>query len=492
MTDTVPASAPPQAEPSWLSASAFLFATYALGQAVQVSNGNLHPASIRWLAVTVVLALVGVFAAKKPVKLFTVWGEGVAFVVALAAIGLQLGDLLTRLPGIYMRLAGPQALVPFYIGLALATAVGASGLAKKPVLGRWTVVVLALVFLFLGRWMLQASPSPIIDVFVFQRDGAAALLHGQNPYALRYPDIYGNSPFYGEGLSVGGVLQFGYPYPPLSLLMVVPAHALAGDYRWAQLLAMAVSAVFIAWTKPGRWGNAAAALFLFTPRSLFVLEQGWTEPLVVLLLTGTVFTATRFPKAAPWVTGLFLVVKQYLVFLVPLAWFLLPVEARTKTGWRRWAAKAVGLGAAVSLPLALWNVKEFWHDVVALQTYQPFRVEALSFLAWYNQSFGSKPPVGLAFLAAIAMVALAFWKLPRTPAGFAAASAVVLLCFFAFNKQAFCNYYYLVIGALALAAATAGQEEPWAPWDWKARAKAAVASPGPSADGDAGHSSTPA
>jgi hypothetical protein len=52
-------------------------------------------------------------------------------------------------------------------------------------------------------------------------------------------------------------------------------------------------------------------------------------------------------------------------------------------------------------------------------------------------------------------IALALWRAPRTPAGFAAASALVFLVFFAFNKQAFTNYYSLVIGALCTAAAAA-------------------------------------
>jgi hypothetical protein len=39
-------------------------------------------------------------------------------------------------------------------------------------------------------------------------------------------------------------------------------------------------------------------------------------------------------------------------------------------------------------------------------------------------------------------------KAPRTAAGFAAGGALILLAFFAFNKQAFCNYYFVVVGAL--------------------------------------------
>jgi hypothetical protein len=50
-------------------------------------------------------------------------------------------------------------------------------------------------------------------------------------------------------------------------------------------------------------------------------------------------------------------------------------------------------------------------------------------------------------------IAMALWRAPRTPAGFAAAVAVTFTVFFAFSKQAFGNYYFFVIGALACALA---------------------------------------
>jgi hypothetical protein len=48
-------------------------------------------------------------------------------------------------------------------------------------------------------------------------------------------------------------------------------------------------------------------------------------------------------------------------------------------------------------------------------------------------------------------LALAVWRSPRTPTGFATAVAFTFLIFFAFNKQAFCNYFFFVIGGLCSA-----------------------------------------
>jgi hypothetical protein len=61
-----------------------------------------------------------------------------------------------------------------------------------------------------------------------------------------------------------------------------------------------------------------------------------------------------------------------------------------------------------------------------------------------------------AAVASLIALMIAVWRSPRSPAGFAASLALLSLAFFAFNKQAFCNYYFFVIGALccAIAAST--------------------------------------
>jgi len=65
-------------------------------------------------------------------------------------------------------------------------------------------------------------------------------------------------------------------------------------------------------------------------------------------------------------------------------------------------------------------------------------------------------------LAAGVATVLVLRRAPRTPAGFAAGASLVFLAFFAFNKQAFCNYYFFVIGGIccALAASQPPAGEP--------------------------------
>ena len=68
------------------------------------------------------------------------------------------------------------------------------------------------------------------------------------------------------------------------------------------------------------------------------------------------------------------------------------------------------------------------------------------------------PPAWPAFVLAPLALAVGLWRAPRTPAGFALAVALTFLVFFAFNKQAFVNYYFFLVGALCCALAAAGPE----------------------------------
>jgi small-conductance mechanosensitive channel len=130
---------------------------------------------------------------------------------------------------------------------------------------------------------------------------------------------------------------------------------------------------------------------------------------------------------------------------------------------RRWsltvALPAVAVVAVLTLPFALWNLPAFVHDVVTLQVQQPFRADALTFLAAFAYLTGVRLPSILAFVAATLAMAVAWWRCPRTPSGFALAVAFVFFAFFAFNKQAFCNYYFFVIGALCASVAASHTPE---------------------------------
>jgi hypothetical protein len=433
----------------WQSAFFLTAAAIALGNAVHIANGFLHPEAITYLSWAFLFCALAVLAPR--VNWLEDRRELPSVLLLAAGLIFQFGELLTDPPGIYLR-KGTQPYTTYFRWLAAAAVVAGSLVPNGTWFRRSRILALLAIHFALGLWLIHASPSPAIDVYLFQRDGINELFAGRNPYAMTYLDIYGQSTVYGEGLSVNGRLTFGFPYPPLSLFLAIPGH-LFGDHRYSQLVAMTASGALMAYARPGRLGALAASLFLFTPRGLFVLEQSWTEPFLVFLLSATVFAACRRETWVPYLFGLFLVVKQYLVFVVPLAWLIVRRPLPDKHELGRWALKALAIGAAVSLPLALWDISAFTRDVVTLQIHQPFRIDALSYPANAVRGGGSPWPTSFAFIAAMLAVGLSLLRAPRTPAGFAGAVAITYFGFFAFSKQAFCNYYYFVLGALCCAVA---------------------------------------
>lgn len=415
----------------------------ALGTAVQAHNGSFSIPAVTALA----LAWLLIIAANLALPVTRVAAN--ASSLALASAFVLMWAMLLSSPAITALRGQPQ------LGVKLALVVGgclggAVFLAPERE-SRWAFYALLVWHLALGLWLLSVSRHPHIDVFVFQEDAAQALLHGDNPYAITFANIYHSDIVYGAGLTDGERLFFGYPYPPLSLFMVLPA-ALFGDPRYAQLLAYTSCAALIAGTQRTRMSRAAAATFLMLSRGFFVLEQSWTEPLALLLLALSLWTALRAPRWLGFALGLLFASKQYLVVIAPL---LLLLCERSPRKAARLLVQAGAVAALVTLPLFLWDPQAFFHSVIALQVHQPFRADALSFL---NLFANLRTPL-LAFVWLLPATALIAWRAPASPASFALAAALVLCTFFAWNKQAFCNYYFLALGALCMAFAVAYRGE---------------------------------
>ena len=433
----------------WL-APAGLTAAILLGLALQDSNGFLTPIALRLAVIGFVLVVLATVT-PRPVR-FARLDAGLVPLLGTAGLALHLIQLYAAFPGIYLQLE-PGGLAPFHWGLAILAAVGGSLMWDSP---RWArllqIGVLVATHAALGIWVLQRSPDPTIDVHMFHRYAIAAFRQGVDPYAITFPDIYNNAANYGDGVLLNGRLQFGFPYFPLSLLLSMPAQLLTKDPRYSQLVAIELAALLMAFARRGGVGVVAAVLYLTTPRIFFVLEQSWTEPFLVLGVAAVVFAACRQSRLVPWLFGAFVALKQYLVFALPAA-----VLLASKSFDRREAAifltKGALLGAIVTLPFVLWDPEAFWRSVVTLQIRQPFRPDALSVLSWWAGQGHEQPSSLIAFIVAGIASAVGLWRLPHTPAGFATAIGLTFFAFFLFNKQAFCNYYFFVVGTLYVSVA---------------------------------------
>jgi hypothetical protein len=408
----------------------------ALGYAINIKLGNYTPWALFWLTASCILCLAAVVLPEYP-RLEPTCRRLLPLTLAIS-IFVQTFLLLR------------ETSADSRVSLALATIAFLGFVQFFPLRG----LRLPLLFIMGGAFFFAGEIAfnyhakfPGIDVFNFQQTGSWALSHRLNPYTFRYPNIYGpGTVFYGAGVvDAQGMLTVGFPYPPLSLLMVMPAYLIGGDARYALAIAMGLSAVLMGAARPGRIGALAAAVFLLTPRAIYVLDLAWTEPLLVLTFSLTMFCACRWPKALPWCFGLYLSTKQYAVLAIPLLPLLLDGPNWGKS-FRDVMVKALLVVAATNLPFFIWNAHAFFRSLVEFQLLQPFRLDALSYLVFvYHRTDGLKLPMWISLLPLSVAIGLALRRSARSPAGFAAGVTLVHLAFFAFNKQAFCNYYYFVI-----------------------------------------------
>ena len=415
----------------------------ALGRAVEIHGGELgrspYP-TIAWLTIAIVIAAVAIFLSKP----LPVGPREFKFTVTICLLA-NFAQLATKSPDFYLHIQSFSELAPFSAGLLACAVLCGRVLAGE---GRSRVLsftALLFFFGFLGNWIIANSPDPNIDTLVFQTDSATALGNGQNPYAITFPQIYPpEMKVYGNGLVKDGRVQTGYPYLPETLLAIMPASLLHLDVRYTHLVAMILTAILIVAADRGVLGYCAAMLFLTTPAIFLVLEKSWTEPITVMMLAATVACAIRWPRLLPLALGLFLASKQY----TPATTLLFFVGSRSFRETIIILAKSALCALAVTLPLALWNFPAFWNSALVLQFRQPFRIDALSYLAWMGEAFWSPGAIVLIPFALL-LVAMALTLLKRRSIGFASAVGFCFLIFFAFSKQAFANYYFFVIGAMA-------------------------------------------
>ncbi|MGO8705605.1 MAG: hypothetical protein ACLQVA_17475 [Candidatus Brocadiia bacterium] len=298
--------------------------------------------------------------------------------------------------------------------------------------------------------MLFSSPAPVIyeatDVFRIQTDVARAFFEeGKNGYTLKFKE---------RVLDLGGAAKdYGLPYPPTAVYPPMAFWYVFRDVRTAWIacdLAAALMIYLVARRmSPGRsrFHELAAAAFLFMPRSLFVLENGWTEPLMAAALGGLALAlaAARGPFLTGCLMGVWLTSKQYVVLAVPLLIRLRRASANT---WL-WAAL---VGIVLTLPFILWDFGALVGKTVRFFVESPGRADSLSIygaLARQGVELPAKLSVGIWLLA----MAWLTWKMPRTLAGWLFSMATSWLVFFLLGKQAFINYYYFISFTLLLAVA---------------------------------------
>jgi hypothetical protein len=301
------------------------------------------------------------------------------------------------------------------------------------------------------------SPDPAIDVVTVQKEAAEALRAGENPYQkAEYNNIYApETPWYPDGR------MNSYPYPPLTMLA-----ALIGDPRWLPTCGHLFGAltVFLIGRKrlPLPESFWLSLLVLYPPNAMFVVEQGWTDPNLVLGLS-LVALSYRSGRMVPSLLafGLLFAFKQSMIILVPLVWMLWPtLKLRTYL----WAAV---IPVVTYLPFVLWawpaGAQAMYADLVTFHARTPFRPEALTLSALCFRMTGRAFPSALSAVG-LAGFGLGFLtlvrRIPPRPLFRQDRFLVFLLTFgfvflstLLFSKHAFTNYFYLFHFVLVLALA---------------------------------------
>lgn len=430
----------------------YAIAAVFLALAVGDNNGEYSPLALFWLSLAIAGALGGTFAPRWnfPLDLNSVLS---AACVLSGALWMQ-SFLSSSMPFRALWLAGFLVLMAL---LALATA-----FFVRRGMGKILFPLFLILQLGLGLFTIQSAhdferKSPLFrlqvrhDVQIFNREAARLLLAGQNPYAVQMPNVMGaDYPYYPPNTTdKNGKLPFGYVYMPLGLLCILPGHLL-GDFRFSHVFALVATAFFFAYARPSKTSLLAATLFLLFPQTSRVLILSWTEPVALFWVGATLWCYFRAPKWSFLALGCLICAKQYTVFLLPLLPLLVPDKEKL---WPL-IAKSLAVALVLTLPMALWNWDGFFRSAVQMQFKQPFRTDSLSYLVAILQATGKQLSPILGFGALL--IALFFsLRAPKSASSWVGAGAVAYLGFFAFNKQAFANYYFWVFGLLVAAVAVA-------------------------------------
>ena len=199
----------------------------------------------------------------------------------------------------------------------------AFGLLRIRAVARLWFPAVLVIHLALGVWMMSASPSPPIDVVQVHQRALRALGRGRNPYRITFTNIYGRRPRASttRRRSSGGRVLFGYPYPPMSLLLAAPGQLMFRDYRYAELAALVGAAALLGYAESVTHGAARGRVA--PHHATGILRAGARVDRARLRCS----CSRRRPSAmvrrtwwSAWVAGLFVVTKQYLGLAAPLLW----------------------------------------------------------------------------------------------------------------------------------------------------------------------------
>jgi hypothetical protein len=273
-----------------------------------------------------------------------------------------------------------------------------------------------------GYALVVLGGVPVIDVWTLLQGAGNGLAAGLNPYELTFP---GSPP---------GQTTDCFTYLPAATLLTAPAVWL-GDARWAELAALTVAGALLVRSAPRRGGTqlGLAVLVVVLPATARLVQQAWTETLLLPSLVATAVLAERGRTGwAAVAAGIALATKQHVLLLAPL---LLLCRFRLRD-----LAGAAATAAVLTVPWLLVDPGRFYTCTVDF--FLSAAAPSTSLSLWSHLPEPLRLPLlGAALLAGYL---LAWRYCPRSGGGFLIAAAVVLTTFGLVNKQTFLNQWWLV------------------------------------------------
>lgn len=316
--------------------------------------------------------------------------------------------------------------------------VAARALLGPPRWRRRGWVVAAGLALATGIVTIVLVNDPGIDVWQLLQQSSSGLLQGDDMYRQHWANSTG--------------LQAVYPYLPATTVVLAPFRWVFGDVRYGLLAASMLTAFALRRHRPNDT-TPVELLLLVLPGWSLLVARSWTEPLLLLTLTGAILAAQSGRRTLAIISlGVALACKQHVALLLPLfaVWPLF--------GWRRTLA-TVGVAVAIVSPWLIAGPGDFWHDAVHANLALGVRPQALN-LPSVLLHHGADVGFGLVAVFLITAYVLIFWRAPRTASGLALGCATVVWAFDIANTQTFFNHYVLALGLIVVALATALDRDP--------------------------------
>ncbi|MGH3909138.1 MAG: hypothetical protein ACRDTE_33920 [Pseudonocardiaceae bacterium] len=296
------------------------------------------------------------------------------------------------------------------------------------------VAAVAMTAAAAGYALMVLGGTPVIDVWVLLQGAGQGLAEGRNPYELTF-----NSP--------PGQVGHCFTYLPATALLTAPGVWL-GDARWAELVLLIAAGALLAWHLQRRGGARVglAVLVVVLPGTVYLVQQAWTETLLLPALVATAVLTDRGRTGwAAVAFGVALATKQHVVLLVPL---LLLCRFRVRD-----LAVAAGTAATLIVPWLLANPARFF--TCTADFFLNAEAPRTSLSLWLHLPEPLRLP--LLAVALLAGYVLAWRYCPRSGSGFLVGTAVVLITFGLVNKQTFLNQWWLVAALVVAGLALAGR-----------------------------------